>query len=256
VTLVTSPGILLRSHPYSETSRILRFLTPDHGMVSVVGKGVRASGGKGGTRLESFHEGTLTWSHRSGKDLHTLTEFQARGGRLPLGQDVRRFLGASLLAELLLAHALEGGDPDLYSWIREALRRIAGAEGDEVPGEILAGAWRTLAHFGFGPELERCVRCGSPVDGAEPDHPRFDLGAGGLRCGSCRGGGPRLGPRARAHLRSLVSGEVPRPLPGVRAHFRILERYALHHLGERRPFRTFAMLSTCLGGEEGEGCPL
>jgi DNA repair protein RecO len=249
VTLVTSQGILLRSHPYSETSRILRFLTPGHGLVSVVGKGVRTSGGKGGTRLESFHEGTLTWSHRVGRDLHTLTEFQPGRGRLPLGQDVRRLLGASLLAELLLAHALEGRDPELYDWIRESLGRIAAAEGDELAGEILAGAWRTLVHFGFAPELEGCVRCGSPVDDWDEEHARFDVGAGGFRCPACGGGGPRLGPGARAHLRSLVAGGVPMPLPGAPAHFRILERYALHHLGERRPFRTFAMLSPWLGEE-------
>lgn len=247
MTLVTSPGILLRSHPYSETSRILRFLTPGHGMVSVVGKGVRASGGKGGTRLESFHEGTLTWSHRAGRDLHTMTEFDATGGRLPLGQDIRRFLGASLLAELLLAHALEEGDPELYAWVREALARIAGAAAEDVPAEILSGTWRTLAHFGFAPDLDRCVRCGAVLGEGESEHPRFDVGAGGFRCSACGGRGPRLGPGARAHLRSLVSGEAPRPLPGVPVHFRLLERYALHHLGERRPFRTFAMLSPWLG---------
>lgn len=251
MSLVTSRGILLRSHPYSESSRILRFLTPEHGILSVVGKGVRKVSGRGGGSMETFHEGSLTWSHRSGRDLQTLTDFQSDGERLPLGQDVRRFVGASLLAELLLAHTLEEGHPELYGWVREALGRIARASGEEVLGTILAGAWRTLAHFGFGPELDHCVRCGGQIgEGKEAgDHPRFDVGAGGLRCASCRGSGPRIGPGAREHLLSLVAGEAPHPLPGTKVHFRILERYALHHLGGRRPFRSFPMLAPFLGEE-------
>jgi DNA repair protein RecO (recombination protein O) len=246
VTRVTSPGILLRSHPYSESSRILRFLTPGHGVVAVVGKGVRKGAARGGGAMETFQEGTLTWAHKEGRDLHTLTDFQPGARRLPLGRDMERFLGASLVAELLLAHTLEEGDPELYGWVREALARLAGAPEAELPGTVLAAAWRTLAHFGFGPELERCVRCGSEFpsgEGAATTHPRFDVAAGGLRCPECRGGGPRMGPGARRHLQALVRGEVPRPLPGGQVHLRLLERYALHHLGGRRPLRTFSMLA-------------
>lgn len=250
--LLTSPGILLRSHPYSESSRILRFLTPDHGIVAVVGKGVRKGAARGGGAIETFHEGTLTFSHREGRDLHTLTDFQPGGRRLALGSDVRRFVGASLLAEIVLAHQLEEGDPELYAWVRDALGLIAGAPAAEVPGAILASAWRTLAYFGFTPALETCVRCGREVGSGEPPesdetpHPRFDVAAGGLRCPECRGGGPRLGPRARGDLSALIEGQVPPDLAGASAHLRLLERYALYHLGDRRPFRSFEMLAPLL----------
>jgi DNA repair protein RecO len=256
VSLVTSSGILLRSHPYSESSRILRFLTPEHGIVAVIGKGVRKGSARGGGAMETFHEGTLVYSHREGRDLHTLTDFHPGSERLPLGRDLRRFVGASLLAELVLAHALEEGDPELYGWIREALARLARAPEEEVAGAILSGAWRTLVHFGFAPDLERCLRCGNalgadagPEEGGEASHPRFDVPGGGLRCSGCGGGGPRLGPTARGHLGALLAGRVPHPLPGVPAHLRILESYAVHHLAGRRPFKSFAMLQPLLGGE-------
>ena len=251
---ITSAGILLRSHPYSESSRILRFLTPEHGVVAVVGKGVRKGAARGGGAMETFQEGILTWAYKEGRDLHTLTDFQPGARRLSLGRDMERFLGASLVGELLLAHTLEEGDPELYGWIREALARLALTPEEELPGTVLAAAWRTLAHFGFGPELERCVRCGSelgPGEEAAPVHPRFDVAAGGLRCPACRGGGPRVGPGARRDLQALVRGEVPRPLPGGPVHLRLLERYALHHLGGRRPFRSFSMLAPLM--EQGNG---
>jgi recombinational DNA repair protein (RecF pathway) len=56
---VGTPAILLRAHAYGETSRILRFLTESHGLLSVMARGVRGKTGKG-TRPTSGLIGTST----------------------------------------------------------------------------------------------------------------------------------------------------------------------------------------------------
>ena len=47
-------AVLLRAHAYGETSRILRFYTHTHGLLSVMGRGVRGRGGKGTMTLATF----------------------------------------------------------------------------------------------------------------------------------------------------------------------------------------------------------
>jgi DNA repair protein RecO (recombination protein O) len=242
--LVQTPGILLRSHPYSESSRILRFLTPDFGIVAVLGKGIARRSASSGGVPETFGEGLLTFSHRADRELHTIREFQKTADATALGRDLRRFLGASLLAELLLAHALQEGDAPLYAWVRSVLIRLATEPADEVPGWILAGGWRTLSLLGFAPELERCAGCGGEIGGEGEGFDRFDAAAGGLRCAACAEGSslPRVGRGARADLAALVRGAPPPRLQGARAHLGLLEAFAHHHLAPGRSFRAFGML--------------
>lgn len=256
MTVVTCSGILLRSYEYSDSSRIFRFLTADRGLVSLIGKGVRKRSGKGEAPIQSFSEGTVTFHFRPDRDLHTLREFQGLGEPLALGKDVRRFAGASLIAELVLVHKLEEADASLYEWVRDVLRRLATAPAPEVPGWILAGGWRTLAHLGYPPEISRCVRCGdelgmpedAPAGGGGRPTDRFDVAAGGLVCAKCAEGTtlPRVGPSAREDLVRLVEGEPPPTLRGESAHLALLEAFALHHLAPRSAFRSLSVLRPLL----------
>jgi DNA repair protein RecO (recombination protein O) len=253
MSLVTSEAILLRSHPYSDSSRILRFLTRDRGVVSLMGKGVKARGSRGSAALESFAEGVVTFYHRPDRDLHTLKDFERTSGPLGLGQDLRRLAGASLVAEILLTHALEEPDADIYDWVRTAIRRLGTVAEEEIAAWALSAVWRTLAHLGFDPELARCVACGRDLDEpAEDEMGRFDTAAGGIRCPACSKGSelPRVGPRARSELVRLVRGDPP-PLgtDGVRGHLRILEGFAVHHIAPGRGFKSTAVVRAAFGME-------
>ena len=256
MTLVTSEAILLRSHEYSESSRIFRFLTPDMGIVSLIGKGVRRRGARGEAAIQTFSEGSLTFFHKRDRDLHTLRELHPSIASLDLGRDVRRFAGASLIAEFLLVHSLEEGDPELYGWVRDVLRRLATAEGADVIGWILAGGWRTLSQFGFPPGLSECVRCEGELcrgDVGAENMDRFDVAAGGVVCSACSAGSalPRIGPLARQDLGLLVQGIPPTNLRGGESHLLMLEGFATHHLAPRHRLKSFATLRSLLNKMEG-----
>jgi DNA repair protein RecO (recombination protein O) len=254
---VTCRGLLLRSFDYSDTSRILRFLTPDRGIISLMGRGVRGRTARGEAPIQTFGEGWLTFSYQPGRDLHTLKEFQPEEGSRGLGRDVTRFAGASLVAELLLAHAVlegggnpEAGDSALYDWVSQTVRRLGEVDSVEVPGWVIAGAWRTLAHLGFPPETERCVLCGGELADSVEQVDRFDAQAGGLVCPSCGEGTslPRVGPGARSDLRDLVAGSPPvAPLRGGLQHLALVEGFALHHLSPRSGFRSVELLRSLFG---------
>lgn len=256
MSLVTEVGILLRSHDYSETSRILRFITPGHGLVSVIAKGLRKRNSRGEGGVETFDEATLVFSYRPDRDLHTLRELNVSRSRRGMGRDLLRFLGASLLAELLLTHTLQEESRGLYALVVQALDRLDEAPGERLTGLILAAGWGLVAEAGFPPVLDVCVRCGAdlPATGLL----RFSAASGGLLCARCGadGEGARLGPGARADLRALVVGDPPSSLRGAPAHLALLEGHAVHHLSPRRAFRSMELLRPVLVEQdagEGEG---
>jgi len=146
-----------------------------------------------------------------------------------------------VLAEVVLRHAGQEGNPNLYDRLAGALRRLAGG-GDDPVGEVLAEAWGIVDALGYRPEVGGCVSCGRVLDGAEMG--RFDFSAGGIRCDDCMrdDGGPRLGVGARAQLAALVSGTVPSPLRRPRAHVKLLNDFVTYHISEGRPLQSFAFL--------------
>jgi len=259
MSLVTVPAVLLRSYPYSESSLILRFLTPEHGVVSALAKGVRRRSSRGETPMETFQQGSLTFLYREARDLHGFRDFQSPVSSRPLAGDLLRFSGASFLAELVLTHTMQEANPRLFTHLVGLLDRIGTGSREELPGVILSGAWTLLLDFGFPPSLAECLHCGRELPGDGMG--RFDVAGGGIRCAACAQGGegPRIGPEAQVDLRKLISGIPPEILRGAAAHLSLVERYALFHLAGRRPFHATSLLRSSFGplgtggGGGGEG---
>jgi DNA repair protein RecO len=267
VSAITVPAVLLRAHPYSETSRILRFLTPELGVVAVLARGVRTRNSRGSSSLETFARGELSVDFRPERDLQHFRDFRPdTGDPRRLGRDLLPFAGASYLAEMVLVHAMEEGEgsPELFDRFTGALADLETASPERAPGVFLAAGWQILSEFGFPPDFRNCVVCGASMEapgaaeGMDPAQPaagggqdtlaRFDIEAGGLRCAGCGGAGtgPRVGPGARAALTALAAGTPPDALPGAAAHFGILDRFALTHLGLSRTFRSADLVRTAL----------
>ena len=246
MALVTTRAVLLRSHSYGETSQVLRFYSEALGAVGVMGRGVRAGSGKGGGGLASFAEGSLSVHVKPTRELQTLKEFVPTRPRRGLAADVRRFGGAAVLAELVLRHALEEPSPALFAALSEGLDRIEVASGEAVVASVLQEGWRIVSALGYRPALDGCVECGGPLG---DELARFDLAAGGLRCGRCAGthGGPRLGPGARAQLSALLEGGAVPELERPRAHLRLLSDFVTWHLGAGRPLPSLQVLVDLLG---------
>ena len=235
---VTTPAVLLRSHPYSETSRVLRLFTRDLGLVGVMAKGVRRRASQGRGVPGTYAEGTAVIARREGRDLQSLVDFTPTDWRMGLATDFRRLSGASVAAELILRHGGQEPNPQLYRAFATGLARLAGSEPDEVAGEVLALCWKMVRVLGFGPELANCVECGRALEDGEMA--RFHLAGGGVVGPECPSpaGSRRVGPVARAQLDALLGGDVPGGLRGARAHLSLLEDFTAHHLLGGRSLRS------------------
>jgi len=246
MSVVTTRGILLRAHPYSESSRVLRFLTADMGVVGVMARGARKRGGKGAAGVDLFAESELMLFIKGGRDLQTLQDATPLRTRRGLGRHPLRLTAAGVLAEIVLRHHGEGPGEELYNALSDALDRLEEAAPEEVVIMLLIEGWGMVAALGFEPLLDSCVQCGEPIGPEEMG--RFDFAAGGIRCAACGGetAGPRVGPGARVQLTHLLAGQLPPELNRPRSHLRLLSDFITHHLSGGRPLDAFSVLAELL----------
>lgn len=248
--LVTTHATVLKTYEYSETSKILRLLTRDQGLCSVIAKGARRPRSRFGGLLEPFTDGVATYYAKEGRDLHTLSGFELLRERQSLGSDLVRFAGAGILTEIAFRFAPSAPDPDLHAQLRRGLDRLV-AEVSGLETAILEETWRLIGTLGFGPYVERCAECGRvPLEG-EKAH--FNLIDGVILCHRCR---PATGdlhlrgldPIARSELSDLLGGNARGTvLRTTRAQLDLLREFIAYHLADQRPLNSFRFLEERLG---------
>ncbi|HEY0018425.1 MAG TPA: DNA repair protein RecO [Longimicrobium sp.] len=259
MALATTRALVLQSFPYSETSKVLRLYTQDHGLRSVMAKGALRPKSRYGGVLEPFTEGTATFYIKEGRDLHTLSGFDLVRSRQGLGRSLVGFAGASLLAEVVIRTGTEDPHPALYETLAQAWDAVAGAGGPaRALAASLAGAWSVVVLLGFEPQAGACVHCGRELADDEPV--RFDASAGGVACTHCRPAGRVLDPESRAELRRMLNGEIPEGgVARPRTQGALLKAFLEAQLAQDRPFRALELFleSTAMvparPGEGGEG---
>lgn len=257
MSLVATRAIVLHGFPYLESSRVLRLITRDAGVQSVIAKGARRTRARVGSGIDLFAEGDVQIYVKPSRELHTLGGFDVTRARAGLALDVGRFTAASALAELALR--LVGADPhpETFDSIAETLDRLADAPPPAVGAIAMAGVWRLVATVGFMPALAHCASCHAEI-AADADV-AFSHPTGGALCARCArfaGSARRLPAEARATLQqwldtgiALDSVDSIDPL-ALRAHQRLLREFVREHLADDRPLRAFAAWETGYGAPE------
>jgi DNA repair protein RecO (recombination protein O) len=238
VPIVTTRCVVLQTYRYSDTSKILRLMTREHGPRSAIARGALRPKSRISGVLEPFAEGDATLYLKAGRDLHALSDFELLRERQSLGTDLRRFAGASVLCELVLRLAPEHPDPGLYRALVAGLNALVDAPAAEVVGTAVSRIWALVSVLGFAPTLDACVVCGRPI--ARGAGARFDHREGGLRCLHCPPAGTTLDPAATEELRLLVSGAAPDDVSGRQAG--LLRDFVRYHAAEGYQIRSLDFL--------------
>lgn len=251
MALVTTPATILKTYEYSETSKILRLLTRDHGLCSVIAKGARRPRSRFGGLLEPFTDGVATFYSKEGRELHTLSEFELRRERQALSRNLARYAGAGLITEVALRFASSGPDRELFARLRGGLDRLLDESGD-IETAILEEMWKFVACLGFAPQLETCAICDREAPPGEGVG--FDLAGGAMICERCRGQAGRADLRnltaaARAELAVLVRGGRAdgKRLSTAGEQRDLLRDFVAYHLADHRPLNSFRFLDDELG---------
>ena len=206
---IVTEGIVVRRIPFGETSEVLSWFTPDHGIQSTLAKGIhrRTSPFKGCFDLLDHCE--IAYSpRRRGEALPILASAVPKGRLRALREASDRFAAAYSMTEIVREFVhVEEEYPELFTSFRRGLELVAAG------GRVgLVVAWfraRCLSLSGHRPELGQCVSCGSD----ELEQARFDLLDGGMTCRRClrhtRGAPRRLGSPAREILVQLLDTADP-----------------------------------------------
>ena len=207
MSLYRDEAIVLRTQKLGEADRIVTLLTRNHGKVRAVGKGVRRTSSRFGSRLEPFM--VIDVQLYTGRSLDVVTQVETLGphGRAICADYALYTAGTAMLetAERLVEAERE---PSLQQFVLLTSAVRALAERAHAPGLVLdAYLLRALAVAGWAPSFTECARCGLPGP-----HRSFSVASGGAVCGACRPpGAASPAPETFELLGALLTGswEVP-----------------------------------------------
>lgn len=228
MALYRDEGIALRNYRLGEADRIVTFLTPLHGKVRAVAKGVRKTKSRLGARVEPLsHVALLCWK---GRELDVVSQAEVLDSFRALREDLTRLGPAITMLEIADQVAQEGHPaPELFQLVLGALRALEQSSSAVVLG---AFCFKLLALEGVGPVVDRCTRCGG-------DAPlvAFDAEVGGFLCAGCRRG-QAVGPELVTLVRQVLSGGLARAIaetsPEMARPFEALGTSAMEHHLDRR----------------------
>jgi DNA repair protein RecO (recombination protein O) len=236
--IVTTRAVVLQTYRYSDTSKILRLMTLEHGPCSALARGALRPKSRFGGLLEPFSEGDATLYMKEGRDLHALSAFELLRERRALGTELGAYTAASVMCELVMRLAPEHRDDRLYRTLADGLDALLAVDGRDSLSIGLGRIWSLVGTLGFQPELGTCVACGRLIGGGSA---RFDFEAGGLRCLDCTPSGPTIEPNELTSLRGLVEGDrLEGPVAGPQGRW--LSDFIRYHLAEGSQLRSLPFL--------------
>jgi DNA repair protein RecO (recombination protein O) len=223
-------GIVLRSYAFGEADRVVILLSPHHGKLRTVAKGIRKTTSRIGGRLEPFTHVDLVLYE--GRNLDTVTQVEVVEAFPRLREDLDRVAAASTMAEAVDAVAQEK-EPSvaLFELLAAGLRALE--PGPAHPDLVVAFLLHLAGVVGVAPAFEACAACGRS-DSLE----RFSFSAGGVVCAACRPEGSlRLRPGLIAYLAALSRAPLDRLPPADPAlggeAMGITRRFVEFHLDRR-----------------------
>lgn len=220
-------GIVLRGYPFGDADRVVVLLSPNHGKLRTVAKGVRKTTSRFGGRLEPFTHVDLVLYE--GKNLDTITQVAIIEGFPRLRADLARVVAAGIMVEAADAVAQEQESSlRLFLLLQKGLRAL---ESGVVGNDLITSFLLKLAGVvGVAPALESCAACGRTDDLFS-----FSFASGGVLCEQCRGDrGMRLRAGLTDYMASLERADFAE-LPPTRADLSgdamgVARRFVEYHL--------------------------
>ena len=257
MALVSSEGIVLKTHALGETSRIAVVYTRDHGLVKLVAKGARKTPSRFGYALEPLTRGRYVYYLKTDRDLHLLSQADTLGPTGSRIKDLERLAHAEAALELI-DRLVWGEEPhaELFDLLAAVLEAVTVAPAASLPALTIAFQLQVASLLGYRPRLDACAECG----GALSQRRLFSPARGGLLCDRCAGeepGAVALSADALAGLSLLLTrpvGEAGEYFEVRRAGeiLRVVEAFLKCHFQRFKGLRSLDLLRALPPGRRSE----
>ena len=179
--IIKSEAVVLKTHDFQETSKIVSVYSKEYGRLQLIAKGVRSSKSKFGGLLDGLNYLRIVYYFKETRDLQLLSNAELVRAFPHLRDDLDRFSYASILAEIIYRTQLMGEkNPRLFHSIISSLEGMNGAQ--NYRNYFYAFLVRFIEISGFPPKLRRCLKCGQFPEGK---FVYFDFERGGYFCEKC-----------------------------------------------------------------------
>ncbi|MBU1700473.1 MAG: DNA repair protein RecO [Candidatus Eisenbacteria bacterium] len=244
-------GVVLRSHRFGETSRILVFLTSRHGKLHAIAKGARNPKNRFGAALDILAEGSFVFYLKKDRDLQLIRSAELETFHEPLLRDAVRYhygCAAAEFADRLVLGQEEG--PDCLDALRQFLFFLESAPLPRLSALFKAYQLRLAGLQGYRPNLEGCLYC-SKADRAAPGL-SFSIHDGALVCPRHRSplqDAVPLSPDALQVLMDLVASDLPMTPLGWKPALdplltRVVEGFLRFHIDGYRGLKSLKSLQS------------
>ena len=175
-------AIVLSRFDLGEADRVLTLITPEHGKLKAIAKGIRRPSSRLGGSLEPFAE--LRVALARGRTFDVVTEVRVGHAWLRLRDALESAATAWYLAELADRSLEERHEAaPLYALLRRAYELL---DAGMAPGRVARWYEMHLAdELGQRPEVDRCVECDRMLEAT--DAFRWVPPLGGVVCARCPG---------------------------------------------------------------------
>ncbi len=230
MAIIHDQGIVLRSYPFGEADRVVVLLSPNHGKIRTVAKGVRKTKSRFGGRLEPFTHVDLVLYE--GRNLDTITQVAVLEPFPRLRGDLDAVVAAGTMVEAVDAVAQEDESAiRLFLLLQRGLKSLE--SGVRGPDLITSFLLKLADVVGVAPSLLQCAGCGRAND-----LHRFSFSGGGSVCDVCHvDGAVRLRGGVTDYLAALAVAELG-DLPPTDAGYSneamgVARRFVEYHLDRK-----------------------
>ena len=150
----TATGLVLRTWPLTETSLIVRWLTPEFGRLSTVAKGARRPKSPFRGKLDLFYLADFSFTRSRGSELHNLREVKLRETHSTLRQELFYLEQASYCAALIeQATEAETPLPEIFELMKVTLDSLSRRPPEAKT--VFAFELKLLNELGLSPDLDK-----------------------------------------------------------------------------------------------------
>lgn len=190
--IVKTQAIVLRMIPFSETSRVVLWLTRDHGKIATIIKGAHRRRSPFVGQVDLFYTCELLVYLRLFRGLHIVKECTPLKTRTSLRSRWRATACASYFTDLAAQISpLYAPHPELFRVLDMALDYFADQSALELG--LFWFELKLMKAMGLSPQLKECLRCHRPLqeDNAFVGKPGtrsasvFSCARGGILCKAC-----------------------------------------------------------------------